>query len=720
MRCVGVLVALLAALPVASTVLAAEDSPESKPLTDYFPADTIVYIECPSVPDFLDKVKTTGLYALYNAPELSAMRTSLEAGQTTDAPDGNYLEILKSFRDLAASVPGGLAVGVAAAQDRMSWLAAVEIGPATAAARTFLDAVYAAEERIGRPSRKVDVAGVSMTISGLDGECSAVTRGVLFLGSRTLLETALARLETDSDAFSLSTSVSFAKACSFLAPHPAYRVYVDAAAAAKLLKSALSCATASVPAVVPSLGEISGMVDEIDTFSVEGSFRLSGVLERICVSTRSADSRLLELAGRTELDESRFGLVPRAAFFCAGSASNTRAYEESWRALLRTPQPAGSTFQSVIESLEARSGVSVERDILPHLGRASISYACLNDAPAGVSPMEGFSRVTLIELAGEKAVSDALNRLADTARQNPEILNPSPQPGAPSPFKLETATLGTLKIHYLTVQGAPMVSPAFAVYKGYLIHAAGKETVKDVVDNLIAPGPSILESSDYTRVRSALPKTVTQVAYVSLDGIVDVFYQRVLPALAGRIDAAHTAGRINFSAADIPAAYVIKQHIDGIGMSLSATGNLLDAQIYTPTGIVPVTAAVLLAAAAGTGDVAAPGRNARPEADSPRVRLEEIGRRLQLSTVERKGAFPGAITDVVPSELLQAPQDPAPGTPVDYVYVKGLTTSSPGKRILVYEREGLSPDGRNVLHVDGSVEFLSEKDFQALLESQGK
>jgi len=714
MRHSGFILAVFAVV-LARLAAAGEQGGTFRNPADYFPADTILYVEIPSVSDFIESAKGTGVYGLWQDNSMSAIRAQFEGEKEAAGGEGGATETVRWAKDFVNSIPAGVAFGLIPSPAGVQWLVLVEVGPDDSAARAFLDKVYAREASLGTPAEETEIAGFKARVSPVEGECGAIAEGMLVLGTKEAVTTVLRRISADSNAPALSTSVNFTKSVSFLSPRPAYRMVLDAPALLAQLKNAASSET---QADIDRLSDLFG-VSEIDTVSLEGSFRLSGVIERVYVSTKSADARFIELVGRPVFDEKRLVAVPREAVLCGGRASDPKAAYDMWKTVSAgLASHLGIDIGNALDSVQEKSGVSIERDVLPAIGPMNLFYVRIPEGgPSALLPSAaGLEQVTLFEVTDEKALNSAIDKLVEYVELNPDSLEILAPPGGGKPPTVETATLGTIKLRYLSIKGAAFYSPALAVSNGYLIYASNKETVKTVIDNLIAPGPSILDIEDYARVRGALAKDAVQLAYVSLDRLVDLFYDYAVPALSQRLDSRHMAGKGELTGADIPPAYIVKRYIDGIGASVVTTGNLVDTRIYSPTGFVPLGAPLVFFAATGAGEAAA-RQSAEWEVEvvAPRARLQKIGQILQVSTVETKGRFPDKITDVISAQLLQAPQDPAPESPVDYEYVPGYTTSSPGRRVLVYERKGLNPDGRYVLFVDGSVEFISEGDFEALM-----
>ncbi len=707
--------ALLPVMFLLCSVAFAQEKPEPRNLAVLFPADTMLYVEVPSLPEFIKASRATGVVGLWDDPSMLAIKTYVEltSGPSVDSRDA--LTIFRALRQFALAVPGSAAFGLVPGTGGPQWLAVIEVGPDPSAARAFLDLVYAREARIGRPASQQEINGVTVSVSGVDDEYSAITDGLLLLGTRELFVNTLERVTGKSNAASLASLVNFSKALSFLSGDPEYRMYLNFPLALDQLRQVVP---ASSPVDVGALLEDFG-VDEIDTLSIEGTFRNTGIVEHLYISTASADSTLLSLAGRGAVDESRLVLVPRDVFFFGARSTDAATAYATWKKVSQTALSVlGFDMTSVISSLEQKCGVSIARDILPALGKNSIAYISLTDKlPAPVIPFfGGLERVTLFEVTDEKALLAAIDRIVSYAQLNPQFLAEIAPPGTLAPPTIETISLGTVRLVYLSVKGMPFFTPTVAVYGKYLIYADSTDAVKRAIDNIIAPGPSILDADDYSRVRAVLAKAPTQLAYLALDRMVDMFYDHAVPFFTRSLDAAAVNGTAPFKSSDIPPRQVAKRYIDGVGMSMVTSGNLIDIQAYSPFGFAPLAAPVAFFALAGPG--ALPAVSADSADEAPRMRLREIGRALQVSTIEQKGLFPEALADVLPPEMLQAPQDPAPDSPVDYEYVRGLSSSSPGSRLLVYERKGLNPDGRYVLFVDGTVQFLSEADFQTLLGEQ--
>ncbi len=703
---------------------AAEARGPSKALADYFPADTLVYFEVPDIPALTERMKGTGLYALWQDDQMAKIREFVnELPQLAPGPKENW-GVFHIITDFAGLVSGGAAAGLVPGPDGMGFLLVVKVGQNTSAAKEFLDDIYA-KTAAGAPPKTVEVAGVEAAVTGAAGIYSCVADDLLVAGTKYAFTGALDRRLSAANVGSLSGSVNFTNAASFFSKGPsAYRMVVDLPALRKKLDRAVG--DVKFPFDVQRILEGLG-INDIDTVSMEGVFRLGGLVDHLYISTKSADSKFIDMIGRASFEEARPVAVPRGALFFGARTSDTKASYTFSLEMLKIMDAAGKMdFAGMLENLEKGAGVSVEKDVLPALGTMSVGYFKLADnftiamLGPGAPPVVPFEQVTLVEVTDKAALSMALEKIAAYAQANPAGLFPSLPSGAP-PLKVETTTLGKMKIYSVTAPGAQFVSPSVTISDGYLVYANSKDAVISAVDRLIAPAASILENPDYTRARSALSRSACQLAYVSLDGVIDFLYDNLLQMAAPRIDAMHRDGKISFSSADIPSAFVVKKHIDGCVMAVVTSGNLVDIEVYSPLGVGMPLVGLISASSVLEKSSAVPfaGKipGAKVSSDPARERLLEIGSLLQLATVERHGSFPEKLADVVPAGKLQAPQDPAPDSPVDYEYVTGLRVTSPNG-IIVYERKGLQGDGRHVLYVDGSVAFLTEDEFQRAMGPQ--
>jgi hypothetical protein len=113
---------------------------------------------------------------------------------------------------------------------------------------------------------------------------------------------------------------------------------------------------------------------------------------------------------------------------------------------------------------------------------------------------------------------------------------------------------------------------------------------------------------------------------------------------------------------------------------------------------------------------------ARGEARSSmgKANLHNIGLGIAMYAADHDGAYPPNLQEVLRLGYLDSPNvfldpmDAAPrplepgGPPCSYEYVGPIPGTVPAGLIIVYERKGINPNGRSLLHVDMSVDQATE------------
>lgn len=108
------------------------------------------------------------------------------------------------------------------------------------------------------------------------------------------------------------------------------------------------------------------------------------------------------------------------------------------------------------------------------------------------------------------------------------------------------------------------------------------------------------------------------------------------------------------------------------------------------------------------------------------ARLKQIVLSLHMYSQDHGEAFPGDLRKLydryVPDPLLYhcpstASVESPEGIQMDYEYVGSLASTYPDDTVLAYDKKGNhGGDGRNVMYLDGHVEWLSEAEFQKELK----
>ena len=101
--------------------------------------------------------------------------------------------------------------------------------------------------------------------------------------------------------------------------------------------------------------------------------------------------------------------------------------------------------------------------------------------------------------------------------------------------------------------------------------------------------------------------------------------------------------------------------------------------------------------------------------------LKHIGLAMAIYANDFEDRFPPTLDDLVPlyvteRMLFHCPSDPS--EEVSYLYLPGLKVTDKPTDIVAFDRRGNHSGGRNVLFVDGHVEWMTEEAFQARWAAQ--
>jgi prepilin-type processing-associated H-X9-DG protein len=104
--------------------------------------------------------------------------------------------------------------------------------------------------------------------------------------------------------------------------------------------------------------------------------------------------------------------------------------------------------------------------------------------------------------------------------------------------------------------------------------------------------------------------------------------------------------------------------------------------------------------------------------------LKQIGVALLIYAEDNKGSFPLYLEQLLPyylsdASVLQCPHESSAAGPSDYIYLPGLNVNNRPGKVLAYDKlVNHNGDGRNILFIDGHVEWLNENVFQELMRKQ--
>ena len=169
----------------------------------------------------------------------------------------------------------------------------------------------------------------------------------------------------------------------------------------------------------------------------------------------------------------------------------------------------------IISEIGAKTGVDIERQLLPFLGR-SVSYGLTNVKDGknpGVPGMHLF-----VEVTNKMKVDDAIRKLLK------KLLIPMLSPTSDVDV-VSTDYKGTPITHLRCRpdHGSPLplslFTPSYAFVGRFLVIATQTESLKRIVDLATDPGQSLIQDSRFTEVRQLIGHESSGLAYVDLKAV---------------------------------------------------------------------------------------------------------------------------------------------------------------------------------------------------------
>lgn len=278
-----------------------------------------------------------------------------------------------------------------------------------------------------------------------------------------------------------------------------------------------------------------------------------------------------------------------------------------------------------------------------------------------------------------------------------------------------------ITVHFIHGVGANLL-PAWTIQDNYLILSQLPSTTH-LAARALRHGPPLIETPDVAALRaSALPKQVQSFSYVDAAS----WARSAYPFRTGVAGAAQHYFNTPAGAARHFAAYQsIDEYVAQVTPALGASTWTPDGYLATRAGSLPDplgtgTSLAAVSIIATLVSILLPSLSRARELAKRAVsasNLRTIGQCCHIYANDQSGNFPPNLNAMLDHcggspELLNSPNDVSGA--VSYIYISGQSTASDAKNILAYERP-LSPDGTNVLFVEGSVSFLSTWDFEARL-----
>jgi prepilin-type processing-associated H-X9-DG protein len=423
----------------------------------------------------------------------------------------------------------------------------------------------------------------------------------------------------------------------------------------------------------------------------------------------TAGRGVLAVYGGAPLDDAPLKMIPRDV----ASANVARIHlSPLWDVVMRIVEAAAGPdgfqqFQTALAKFESEANVRLKGELIDSTG----DVACFYTKP-GPMPMAGGEIVMALSLKDPQTFSQAMNRLLDYASKQ---LAANQRPGVS--VSIQRSKVGDVDVSYLG--GMPMFSPAFAVSGQQAFLAISPVALNAAIAQASHSQSSLLDNPDYQNARAKLPEKVFAVSYEDSRQLVAGLYGMVGmigPMFAGKSDPP-------IDLALLPPLSSIQDKLFGGVAVVTIEGGELKAQQYSAIGVnlnsfagggAPILAAMLLPAL----------NQAREKARRVNCmsNLKQVGLACIMYADKHSDKFPDDLNELI-GEFLPSPKilhcPSAPGEQgTSYVYIRGLTTKSTDK-ILAYDANGNHRGiGRSVLFCDGHVQWMTEAEFQKLLQKQ--
>lgn len=265
-------------------------------------------------------------------------------------------------------------------------------------------------------------------------------------------------------------------------------------------------------------------------------------------------------------------------------------------------------------------------------------------------------------------------------------------------------------------------SPAYARTPAgdFLIVASSRRALEKAIRQQEHKRSSLLDKPDFTRCMGKLRARRTGIFYLDAERLFRFLGTRI-PFENGEF----AEGPLMAARSEVGA---LIPHLFGVGIVSDGSASLSIQESWGPLGPLSGAGLASLLALGGAG-----AEDDTEALKLDRAKLQRIGSALHLYATDFD-RFPSALSELYAPQYLQDRSAfEAPGgrqaiktkddidTKSDYIYVKGLTPADLSDKIIVYSDRVMYSSGvrgRNVLFVNGRVEFLPESSFKMMMERQ--
>lgn len=417
---------------------------------------------------------------------------------------------------------------------------------------------------------------------------------------------------------------------------------------------------------------------------------------------------LLQLWQQKPLTDDDLRIIPQSAYWAlVGNLDLAAAWRELVRVVDAIDPDAALNLEGGVAASKQVLGFSITDDLLPALGDTWTLYDAREH---GGMLLTG--SVLAAEVRDAKALGGMLERAVELA----------------GVFALESPLRVQLReyvhaghtIKYVLLGNVPApVAPAWSFIGDRWVFGLFPQTVAAAARHIDPKtrGATLLDHPDFKKLRAQLPKDAQGLGYYDTHYLTELFYGFSLPFAA--LGASLGAGPGSLGAPELlpPMDEVTKDVLNCVSVTTADKEGFLVSQVGHGEPLAATAAGGALGASIALPSFARARELAKRTVSASNLRGVAMAAHMYAS--EHDQAFPAtlealvALHALIPAQLV-SPRNPDPSTP-SYIYIAGQSPQRDDQRnVLAYERV-FSPEGTNVVFVDGHVEWLRLDDFRTQL-----
>lgn len=445
------------------------------------------------------------------------------------------------------------------------------------------------------------------------------------------------------------------------------------------------------------------------------------------------------------VDETEHGARVQCYTHTTGDGLVSRLYRQrplSDRDLACVPQDASYAYIGRCDLSQLYADVLEVADRVTPAGREQIE----NGVALGAALL-GFSLTDLLNCFGDKwAIYDApqhggllftgavlvadvrdADALEGILARVVQVANAAMRSASEFGCEIRELKNGAHTVRYILATGLPVpIAPAWGVADGQWVLALHPQTAVLALRQLdpATRKGSLLDNSEFKRVRPLLPKELVSVSFV--DGRAYAQVNHALQQLVQTMLASLTAN--DPEAYDLARVPLYPDQLAKLRSYIGGYANGPDGIVYVGYGNSPLSlffdGGSITSTAVLLGVLMPSLSRAREQAKVAvsMANLRAIGMGCLLYANDHQGRFPETLEQLVQQDLLphqlRSPRDPAEdGEEPSYILIRGQTSSAPPQNVLAHERL-FGQERVPTLFVDGHVELLEVPELRRRLDRQ--